>query len=43
MLPHRVAITSPEGEALMSWLPYIAGLLALSAIVLLVVGSLLKD
>jgi len=27
----------------MSWLPYIAGLLALSAIVLLVVGSLLKD
>jgi hypothetical protein len=33
----------PKGRRVMSWLPYIAGLLALSAIVLLVVGSLLKD
>ena len=34
---------TPVRRRAVSWLPYIAGLFALSAIVLLVVGALLKD
>ena len=34
---------TPGGERAMTILPYIAGLFALSAVVLLVIGALLRD
>ncbi len=38
--PHSAA---PERRRVMTWLPYIAGLFAMSALILLVIGALLRD
>ena len=38
--PHSAA---PDRRRVMTWLPYLAGLFAMSALILLVIGALLKD